>query len=393
MKKFIKLIVVVGVLGGAWAGWKYWQKEQTKTKTQENIVEVTVGNVESVVTAQGKLEPKEYVDVGAQVSGQVKKFHIEIGDQVKQGELIAEIDPEIYVARVEADQARMKTLAAQKAEQDALVKQAQIKNDRNQVLLKENAISLEAAQDAQINLETAKARSASLAAQMEEAQSTLEGDQTNLSFTKIYAPITGTMVSQTVKEGQTINANQTAPVLVQIANLDVMTARAQVAEADVSKLKPDMPVYFITLGSADRRWNGTIRQILPSPETVNDVVLYNVLVDVENKDLELMTGMTSQMFFVLGEAREVPVIPVSALGARVPAEDKEGAQAYKITLAGKDGQTKTIFVGLMDRTNASVIEGLQPGEKIVVPDPAPAMPSSNPAQGGGGRRMGGMPRL
>ncbi len=392
MSKFIKTALVLILLGGgAWAAYHYFGEKKEDKASLENVADVTIGDIESVVTAQGKLEPKEYVDVGAQVSGQVEKFHVEIGDQVTQGQLIAEIDPEIYETRAEADEARLKTLRAQKAEQDALVRQAELKHARNQTLINENAISREALEDTQTNLETAKARSASLSAQIEEAQSTLEGDQANLSYTKIFSPIAGTMVSQTVKEGQTINANQTAPVLVQIANLDVMTARAQVAEADISKLQTDMPIYFITLGSADRKWQGKIRQILPTPETVNDVVLYNVLVDVENKDHELMTGMTTQMFFVLGEAKDVPVIPVSALGQRVPKEDTKNGQAYQVKMAGSKGETRTVIIGLSDRTNASVLSGLKSGDKIIVPQPAPVTPSGA-QQGGRGGRMG-MPRI
>src|SRR5690606_2265467 len=134
-------------------------------------------------------------------------------------------------------------------------------------------------------------------------------------------------VSQTAREGQTLNANQQAPIILQIANLDVMTVRVQVAEADVTRLKPGLPVYFTTLGMMDKRWHGRVRQILPSPETVNDVVLYIVLIDVDNRDHQLLTGMSAQVFFEIGKAHDVLTVPVAALGRRVPAKDSDRGRA------------------------------------------------------------------
>jgi macrolide-specific efflux system membrane fusion protein len=357
-----------------------------------NIAEVRKGDIEITVTAQGKLEPKDYVDVGAQVSGQIKKLHVDIGSIVKKGDLIAEIDPKVYQSQVEGDEARIKTLQAQIIEQKAEIKQAEQKLSRNQTLIRTQAISQEALEDTQTALDIARAQLLSLDAQLEEAQSTLTGNKASLGYTKIYAPMDGTVVDQQTKEGQTINASQTAPVIVQVANLDVMTVRAQVAEADVGKLTPDMPVYFTTLGAQGRRWQGVIRQILPTPETVNDVVLYNVLVDVDNKDRQLMTGMTTQIFFVQGSVQGVPLLPVAALGKRAPEADDGQNKGYVVhVLDGKTPREKTIAVGLMDRTQAQVVSGLAPGDRVLLPSAQPvAAPASSTTAP---RRMGGMGRL
>src|SRR5262249_34081381 len=150
-------------------------------------------------------------------------------------------------------------------------------------------------------------------AQIEQTQSTLRGDQANLSYTKIYAPMSGTVVAQSAKQGQTLNANQQAPVIVRIADLSTMTVQSQVSEADVASLKPGMPVYFTTLGDTGKRWSGTLRQITPTPETVNNVVLYDALFDVDNRDGALMTQMTAQVFFVSAQAKDAVVVPVGAL--------------------------------------------------------------------------------
>lgn len=329
---------------------------------------VTRGNIEEAVTAQGELEPKEFVDVGAQISGQLTKLHVEIGDNVKKGQLIAEIDPKIYVSKVEADEAKLKTLRAQLAEQEAQIDYTKSVYLRNQRLLKESAVSKETFESSLKEFKAAEARANSYKAQIEEATSTLEGDKTNLGYTKIYSPMDGTIVSQTSKEGQTLNANQTAPVIVQVANLDTMTVRAQVAEADVPRLKPGMEVYFNTLGS-ERKWNSTVRQVLPSPDsTVTDVVLYNALVDVENKDRTLMTGMSTQMFFVLGSAKDAFLIPVKALGKKLSDAENGKGDLYEVRVKrGKGIDVRQVEIGLLSRTVAEVKSGLGQGDEVAVP--------------------------
>ena len=386
-RKFIVLTLLLLCLGGG--AWVFVTQSEgaSSERTAAPVVTVSTGNIEEMVTAQGTLEPKEYVDVGAQVSGQIKTLVVELGDTVKTGDLIAEIDPEVFLTKVAADEARLKTLQAQKTQQEANTLSARQKLTRNQTLMKANAISKEVLEDAQTALKVAEAQIASLDAQIEEANSTLEGDKANLNYTKIYAPMDGTVVAQSVREGQTVNANQTAPTIVQVANLDIMTVKAQVAEADIMKLKVDMPAYFTTLGSGQRRWSGKVRQILPSPEVINDVVLYNVLIDVDNTDRTLMSGMSTQMFFVSGKADNVLLIPVGALGKPVPAQDTEQGQAYMVKL--KNGQDKVVLIGLMDRANAEVRSGLAAGDEIVLPV---AAPPKTQTQGGMGR-MGGGPRL
>lgn len=353
---------------------------------------IETGMIEDLVTAQGKLEPKEYVDVGVQVSGQLEKIHVDLGDAVKTGDLIAEIDPKIYDAQVQSGQARVKQLSAQVAQQQASIKLAQQQHARNEQLIKNNAISQDTFDSTETALTVARAQLEALSAQMEEAQSSLDESKANLGYTKIYAPMDGTVVVKDVREGQTLNASQSAPTVVQLANLDVMTVRAQVAEADVMRLKTGMEVYFTTLGSQGRRWQGEVRQILPSPEVINDVVLYNVLVDVDNKDRQLMTGMSTQMFFVLGRAEKVPLLPVAALGKRVPAEDSDKGQAYEVRKVVAPGVTRSeiVHIGLMSRTMAEVRSGLSAGDKVAA---AAALLPANGNTGGGRGMRGGMPRL
>ena len=157
-------------------------------------------------------------------------------------------------------------------------------------------------------------------------ESTLRGDEANLGYTKIYAPIAGTVVSQAAKQGQTLNANQQAPIVMRIADLSTMTVQAQVSEADVPKLRVGMDVYFTTLGGDNRRFYGKLRQIPPTPTVVNNVVLYDALFDVANPNQALMTQMTAQVFFVAASAKDAVLVPLAALRAVAAARRRRQAR-------------------------------------------------------------------
>src|SRR5690242_4152601 len=367
-KKLIGLLAVAGIAAGGW----YWYSAAAQKPRRENLVPITVtkGTIEEVVTAQGKLEAKQYVDVGTQVSGQLKKIHVDIGDTVQKGQLLAEIDPRVYQAQVEAGEAKLNSLRAQLNQQKAEAVLADQNLQRNQNLIAANAVSKQALQETESQAAVAKAQVDSIIAQIQETDSNLKASKTNLGFTKIYAPIAGTVTTLPTKEGQTLNANQTAPTIMQVANLDMMTVRAQVAEADVSRLKENMPAYFTTLGNSDHRWQGKVRQIQPSPEVVNDVVLYDVLIDVKNEGRQLMTGMTTQVIFIFGKADNAVVIPAEALTRRAAKEDNDKGKAYRVTVTkGESREQRIIHVGLQTRTQAEVTDGLQQGEQILVNRP------------------------
>jgi membrane fusion protein, macrolide-specific efflux system len=439
-RKLIGGVIVASILIGCGvAATSYFGK---KNDVPLNTAEVTRGDLEKTVTSLGKLKPKDYVDVGTQVSGQLKKVHFAIGDRVKKGDLIAEIDPTVYDTRLRTSRANLENLRAQLNQQKAEAALAQQLFERNSALLKERAISRQTVEENESSLKVANARVVATEAQIKASQATHDGDIANLGYTKILAPMNGTVVSQTTLQGQTVNANQQAPVIVRVADLDTMTVWAQVAEADITKIKAGAPAYFTTLGNTERRWRGTVRQVMPTPETVNDVVLYNVLVDVDNTELELMTDMTVQIFFVLGEARDAVLVPLAGLKpVKGQGKDKDGgksqeqvarqdkAQAatksqdqakaqgqsqgegrgrgrnrdgartketslYEAQVVTPDGvQTRQVKVGISNRTMASVVEGLQVGEKVVVAQTAPEKGAGSGGNSGGNRRMSTGPRL
>lgn len=380
-----RIIVVFAFLGLLAGGW-YWYSSAAQKPLDDAVRPITVtrANIEEVVTSQGKLEAKQYVDVGTQVSGQLKKIHVDIGNTVTKGQLLAEIDPRVYQAQVEAGEAHLNSLRAQLNQQKAAAVLAEQNLKRNQNLITANAVSQQALQETESQAAVARAQVDSISAQIQETESNLKASRTNLGYTKIYAPMAGTVTTLPTKEGQTLNANQTAPTVLQVANLDVMTVRAQVAEADVTRIKEKMPAYFTTLGDSEHRWQGTVRQVQPSPEIVNDVVLYDVLIDVKNEGHQLMTGMTTQVFFIFGKADNALVVPAEVLTRRVAKEDNNTGRAYRITvLTDKGREQRVIHVGLQTRTQAEVIDGLQEGEKIAGNRPVGAGNQNNQQRGNG----------
>jgi macrolide-specific efflux system membrane fusion protein len=231
-------------------------------------------------------------------------------------------------------------------------------------------------------LKVAAARIDALQAQIQQTESTLKGNLANLSYTKIFAPMAGTVVSITARQGQTLVASQQAPVIMQIADLDTMTVRTQVSEADISKLKVGMTAYFTTLGNPDRRRFGKLRQILPTPTLVNNVVLFDALFDVDNPDRDLMPQMTAQVFFVVGSAKNVPIAPMTALKTNVR-RGSGGERKYSVQVVAADGsiEERPVEVGVMTRTQAEIKSGLKAGDRVVLSSPAgPSSPAGQVQQ-------------
>src|SRR3954468_14976838 len=297
-----------------------------------NYLTATVerGEIQNLVTATGVLQPRDYVDVGAQVSGQLKKLNVVVGQQVKSGELLAEIDATVYRAKVDGIRAQLLSLQAQLSDKQAQLVLAKIRVDRQENLFKDDATTKEALQTAEASYQSAGAQLKALQAQLQQTESSLRAEEANLEYARIYAPMSGTVVSITSRQGQTLNANQQAPTIMRIADLSTMTVQTQVSEADIGKLRIGMPVYFTTLGGQDYRWYSKLDRVEPTPQVTNNVVLYNALFEVPNDTKTLMTSMSTQVFFISAQARDILIIPASALNfkPRKPGEpvDKKSAQ-------------------------------------------------------------------
>ncbi len=345
--------------GGTW-----WWMGRDAAAAKWITAKAVRADIEDTTTALGTLQPLEYVDVGTQVSGQLRRVFVQVGDQVTEGQPLAEIDPTVYGTKVDASQANLRNLEAQLAEKRAQATLADELFARQQRMLAVNATSQEAFQNARTQQAAARAQVAQLQAQIAQVQSTLRGEQANLGYTKIYAPMTGTVVSQSARQGQTLVASQQAPTIVRIADLSTMTVWTQVSEADVGKLKLGQPVYFTTLGRPEARRQSTLRQILPTPEVLNNVVLYNALFDVGNPDGDLGIQMSAQVFFVHASAKDVVVVPAAAL-AQGKGKDK-GAGSTVLVMKDGEPQPRPVRVGVRNRVQAQIVEGLAEGEEVVI---------------------------
>ncbi|MDW9668147.1 macrolide transporter subunit MacA [Sinorhizobium meliloti] len=363
-RPWISALLVLAVVG---TGYYAWSRQGAPPATTVITQAVTRGDIEESVTAVGTLDAVKSVDAGAQVSGQLKSLHVGIGDKVEQNQLIAEIDPASIENRIEIDEAELANLEAQLVSKKAqlVLKQANIERQRN--LVATNSVSQSTLDQAVADHAAAGADVQAIEAQIRKQKATLAGDRVDLGYTKIYAPMAGTIVDDPAKEGQTLNANQTTPTIVTIADLSTMTVKAQVSEADVGKLKLGMDAYFTLLGQPGKRFTGKLRQIEPMPDTENNVVLYYALFDVPNPTGELMMSMSAQVFFVQAAAKNVLVVPSAALRT-VEAAASDGPARAEVTVVAPSGatQTRTVEVGVRNRVSAEIVSGLQEGEKVVV---------------------------
>ncbi|MDX9885459.1 efflux RND transporter periplasmic adaptor subunit [Thauera sp.] len=392
------LILVPALLAGAWYAWpQVFGKRDPLTGYQFSTVQR--GDIEDVVTATGTLQPRDYVDVGAQVSGQLRKIHVEVGDTVNAGDLLAEIDPTVYRARVDASRAQLKNLRAQLKDREAQLALAQIQLRRQRALMAEDATTKESLQTAEASAKSAEAQLEAVRAQIEQIESTLRGDEASLQYARILSPMAGTVVSITARQGQTLNTNQQAPVVMRIADLSTMTVQTQVSEADVSRLELGMEAYFTTLGGSGKRWQGKLEKIEPTPTVTNNVVLYNALFDVLNPDGLLMTQMTAQVFFIVSQAKDVLLVPMAALTQGAPrapqlsppaspgnangtgrgmgagaGQGRNGAAAASagprqgtVKVADERGgvQERKVELGVSNRVQTQVLSGLAEGERVV----------------------------
>jgi macrolide-specific efflux system membrane fusion protein len=398
-RRALVLAACAVVAAGGYYAWRTWFGRNTAKAGLLTAV-AQRGDLEDTVTATGTLQPKDFVDVGTQVSGQVTKLHVDVGAVVKAGQLLAEIDLSVYQSKVDGDQAQLLNQKAQLADKRAQLVLAEAQLARQQNLMHEGLTTAEAVQVTEAARNSALAQENSIKAQIQQTGSTLRGNEANLGYTKIFAPIAGTVVSQAAKQGQTLNANQQAPIVMRIADLATMTVQSQVSEADVQKLHVGMDVYFTTLGGDNRRFYGKLRQISPTPTVLNNVVLYDALFDVANPEQVLKIQMTAQVFFITSSAKDAVLVPLAALrpvasvgapsgprgaSARPSGLDPRSQFANGVALVsvvGADGRVadRDVKVGVMNRVSAQIISGLEPGEKVVIGTKAPA--AAAPAQTG-----------
>jgi macrolide-specific efflux system membrane fusion protein len=332
-----------------------------KAKVHYVTAVVTRGDIVNAVVEVGIVQPIKYVDVGAQTSGVLRSLKVKFGDHVEKNQLLAEIDPVLADTALISANASLNNFTAQRADKQALLVLSQAQYTRNETLFSKGYVSASARDVTLATKNAALADVHSLTAQMQQASAAVDTASANLGYTKITAPMAGEVVSISLLEGQTLNANQSAPTILRIADISTVTVWTQVSEADIVHVKPGQDVYFTILGEP-RRWNGKIRQILPTPELINSVVFYDVLFDIPNPKHVLKIQMTAQVFIVLAQAKDALLLPVAAI-----ANAGEGA-TVKVNVLTADGHLapRTIKIGITNDISAQVTDGLQEKELVVM---------------------------
>ncbi|THU05515.1 efflux RND transporter periplasmic adaptor subunit [Lampropedia puyangensis] len=362
-----------------------WQQKNPPSPTWLSAP-VVRGNIEATVAAVGTLQPLQSVEVGAQVSGQIMRLLVSAGDTVEQGQLLAEIDASVIEATVEAGRAEIKALQAQLADARAQRLLTQSKLERQQLLHNSQATPREAMEEATANHASAVAKIDQLQAQIQQLKARLRADEAQLGYTRIVAPIAGTVTSVDAKLGQTLNATYQTPTVLRLADLSRMQVWTQVSEADIGRVRSGQTAWFTTLGSmgeaAPRQWHGRVKQVLPAPPVKagqedaaaaanTQAVQYTVLFDVANDDGALMPQMTAQVVFVTASAQDVLLAP---LGGLQTAAGQSQRYEARVLDSNQQVQTRTVRIGKQDRLAAEVLDGLREGENLItgeVPAPPP----------------------
>lgn len=388
MKRFAKVLLVLIILAGVvGAGWYYFVG-QTQAQSAPNTVAVTRGDIETNVLASGVLEASSLVSVGAEVSGTVKAVHVALGDQVKRGDLLIEIDSLNQENAVKSAEAVIAGIAAQRRNQEANLTRTEATLARQQQLNANNLVSVTDLETAQLAVDQAKAQIDQLDAQIAEAELKVDAAKLDLARTQIVAPNDGTVVSLSVSEGQTLNANSATPTVAKIANLDTMVIRAEISEADVVKVEAGQRVYFTILGEPDNQIEATLREVEPAPTSISSesssagsAVYYNGLFEVPNPDHRLRISMTASVTIVLAEAKNALVLPSGLVSSTGP-DGKVMVSVYDP--ATEQRRPAEIAIGLNNNVTAEILSGLDEGD-LVVNDTGARFGASGP----GGRRMGG----
>ena len=336
------------------------------------------GDIENAVLATGVLEGIKQVDVGAQVSGQLKSLKVKVGDKVKKGQWLAEIDPLILQNTLRKAQVDEENLQAQRRATAAQLKQAKSVYERYKGLQIDESVSRQDFEDAESTFQVQQANLLSLDAQIKSAHIQIDTAKVNLAYTRIVAPIDGDVVGIVTQEGQTVIANQLAPVLLKLADLDTMTVKAQVSEADVIHISPGQQVYFTILGEADKRYYAKLRGTEPAPQNFletqtagtpkqNTAVFYNALFDVPNPDHRLRIAMTAQVRIVLDTAQAALMVPVAALGSR----NADGSYPLRVLDAKGKAVSRDVKTGINNNVKVQILDGLVEGDRVVIGDASP----------------------
>ena len=389
MKK--RFFILLGLAVAAGAAY-YFFSSNSKQETTYLTESVTRGNVEKTVVASGSVESVNEVDVGAQVSGKITKLYVKLGQEIKKGEMIADIDSTTQINTLNTKKAALVSYQAQLKAKKTAYDVALSSYNRLSKLYTQKATSLDSLNTAKSTLDNAKAEMEAIEANIKQAEIEVNTAETNVGYTKITAPMDGTVISVPVSEGQTVNANQTTPTIVTIADLSKMKIKPEISEGDITKVKAGQEVSFTILSDSQTVYHSVIDSVDPANTTTSDssstssstssnssssttsAIYYYANVLIDNPDRTLRIGMTTENNIKIANAKDVLLVSNMAI-------QKRDSKSFVNVLNDKNQpEQREVETGVQNDFQTEIKSGLNEGEKVIV------------SQVANGEQVGSMPR-
>ena len=361
------VLILLGLLLAASATGVVFYLRQPEPPPPLDTATVSRLDIEETVLATGTINAFKTVEVGAQVSGQLEKLHVGLGDRVEKGILLAEIDPILQQNSLKEATAELDNVTAQIVSKQALLNQYQKAYTRQLQMIEHQATSTAQVESARAQLDSSRADLDALHAQLRKAKIAVDTAQANLGYTRISAPISGVVISIDSEEGQTLVSSQAVSTILTLANVDKMTVKAEISEADVTKVTPGMEVYFTILGEPDTRRHATLRAIEPGPvedatsSSSSNAIYYNGLFDIDNSDHHLRVGMTAEVTIILARADNVLAAPVTVLRDT----QTTGKTTVDLLHNGRP-QPVEVTLGVNDKVYVELKDGVAEGDKLLL---------------------------
>ncbi|MDG2944102.1 efflux RND transporter periplasmic adaptor subunit [Exercitatus varius] len=343
--------------------------------------DVQRGNIEKSVVASGSIESSNEVDVGAQVSGKITKLYVKLGQEVKKGDMIADIDSTTQVNSLNTAKAALASYQAQLKAKQTAYSVAQSSYNRLSKLYKLQAASLDDVNSAKNTLDAAIAEIDALKESIKQAEIEVNTAETNVGYTKITSPIDGTVISTPISEGQTVNANQTTPTIVTVADLQKMLIKPEISEGDITKVKAGQEVEFTILSDSSTKYHATINSIDPATTDSTDAsstssssssgsssssssstsaVYYYANMEVDNTDGVLRIGMTTENTIKIANVQNVLLVSNMAL------QKRDNKYFVNILNDKNQAEEREVTIGVQNDFQTEIKSGLNEGEKVIV---------------------------
>ena len=387
MKK--RFFILLGLLVAAGAAY-YLFSSNSKQETTYLTESVTRGNVEKTVVASGSVESVNEVDVGAQASGKITKLYVKLGQEIKKGEMIADIDSTTQINTLNTKKAALVSYQAQLKAKKTAYDVALSSYNRLSKLYTQKATSLDSVNTAKSTLDNAKAEMEAIEANIKQAEIEVNTAETNVGYTKITAPMDGTVISVPVSEGQTVNANQTTPTIVTIADLSKMKIKPEISEGDITKVKAGQEVSFTILSDSQTVYHSVIDSVDPANTTTSDssstsslssssssttsAIYYYANVLIDNPDRTLRIGMTTENNIKIANAKNVLFVSNMAI------QKRDGKSFVNVLNDKNQPEPREVEIGVQNDFKTEIKSGLNEGEKVIV------------SQIANGEQVGSMPR-